>query len=128
MKIKAKDLRKTILLGGMSVDEAAEWCVRSLGLTDFFRKGWFCDLLRFLIARENRGDLEVIYDLEYDYHQSTLSIEGDGMSHFGAQYKWIWHTSRGRNRSDKYRGPADAENAARDDCEVLNKFLEDFYG
>ncbi len=52
MKVTAKKLRKTIMLGGMSVDEAAKWCETSLGISQIPDEGWLNILIRSLYIRK----------------------------------------------------------------------------
>jgi hypothetical protein len=119
MKIKAKDLRKTILLGGMSVDEAAEWCEKSLKMYGVMDEEWFRILILHLVNLEDRGDMEFVYypdDAQDDKGVKDYLLELPDCKGLPTACYY-------------YSGDiANTEETARDDCEVLNKFLEDFYG
>lgn len=116
MKITAKKLRKTIMLGGMSVDEAAKWCEKSLDISQMPDEGWFDILLRHLIVSEDRN-LEFIYypddnsdeDPPEDYLLELPECSGLNAV-FYSTYDY-----------------GNAEYVASTDCDILNKFIRDFY-
>jgi hypothetical protein len=115
MKTTVKKLRKTIMLGGMSVEEAAEWCERSVRLNETTGWGWFEVLIRHLLESEGRNPEFVYYPDEDeedgdpdDYFLELPDCDGLLTLHYG---------------SESY---GDTEDAASTDCDTLNEFIRDF--
>jgi hypothetical protein len=112
MKTTAKKLRKTIMLGGMSVDEAAKWCENSLGISQIPDEGWFKILIRHLVAAEDQN-IEFLYYPDEESDGDYL-LESPECSELPTAFY----------ASSDY---GDAEEAASTDCNILNKFIREFY-
>jgi hypothetical protein len=114
MNITAKNLRKTIMLGGMSVDDAAKWCEKSLDISQNPDEGWFNILVGYLVQSEGR-DLEFIYyPDDADEESEDYLLELPECSELPAAFY----------SSSDY---GNVEHLASTDCDILNKFIRDFY-
>lgn len=112
MKTTANKLRKTIMLSGMSVDEAAKWCEKSLEISQIPDEGWFKILIRHLVMAENQN-IEFLYYHDEESDEDYLLESPECPELPTAFYA-----------SSDY---GDAEEAASTDCDILNKFIRDFY-